>query len=474
MDEGQVIPLHGDSGPLRRLAARRRPSPTPRDADVVALVPPRPPAVHTAVPARTRQTRVDDALTFLRRRLQGDYEVDDFGFDADLATNVVLPLLSPLYERWFRVEVNGVENIPADGGALLVANHAGGLWALDAAMTSMAVHRETGRFLRPLAAGLVFRTPGLGPLARKTGSTVACTADADRLLAAGELVGVWPEGFSGIGKPFRERYKLQRFGRGGFVQAAVRAGVPIVPVSIIGSEEIHPVLGNVKTLARVFDLPYFPLTPTFPWLGPLGLVPLPEQVVPRVRPPDRDRGVRRRGPGRRDHGVRAHRPGARDDPELAVPTADPAPLDLALTRMPRRGQCRGRATTRTRASERAADRARPTTGAGGRRCRRRARPAATPPVAAPTPSAVGMPMRAALRPVRKSRISHPCRRASALSAASGFTATARPTSDSSGRSLIESEYAEQRARSRPSRPASARTASALASPCTTSPTRRPV
>jgi 1-acyl-sn-glycerol-3-phosphate acyltransferase len=107
--------------------------------------------------------------------------------------------------------------------------------------------------------------------------TVARNADAERLLAAGELVGVWPEGYKGIGKPFRDRYKLERFGRGGFVHAAVKSSVPIVPVTIIGSEEIHPVLGNAKTVARMLNLPYFPLTPTFPWLGPLGLIPLPSK-----------------------------------------------------------------------------------------------------------------------------------------------------------------------------------------------------
>ncbi len=146
-------------------------------------------------------------------------------------------------------------------------------------MTALAVHTEhpAGRHLRMLGAQLLFDTPGLGTVARRTGSTLACAADADRLLRAGELVGVWPEGFKGIGKRFTERYKLQRFGRGGFVQSALRAGVPIVPVSIVGSEEIHPVLGNAKTLARVLGLPYFPLTPTFPLLGPLGLLPLPSK-----------------------------------------------------------------------------------------------------------------------------------------------------------------------------------------------------
>jgi 1-acyl-sn-glycerol-3-phosphate acyltransferase len=114
-------------------------------------------------------------------------------------------------------------------------------------------------------------------VARRTGTTLACNADAERLLAAGELVGVWPEGFKGIGKRFRDRYQLQRFGRGGFAHAALATGVPIVPVSIVGSEEIHPVLADARALARVLDLPYFPITPTFPWLGPLGLVPLPSK-----------------------------------------------------------------------------------------------------------------------------------------------------------------------------------------------------
>jgi 1-acyl-sn-glycerol-3-phosphate acyltransferase len=109
------------------------------------------------------------------------------------------------------------------------------------------------------------------------GSTLACNEDAERLLTEGELVGVFPEGFKGIGKPFRERYTLQRFGRGGFVTAALRTGVPIVPCAIVGAEEIYPMIGNAKTLARLFGLPYFPITPTFPALGPLGLVPLPSK-----------------------------------------------------------------------------------------------------------------------------------------------------------------------------------------------------
>jgi len=288
-DEARVIPLHAGAlaGPARRarrLARRPLPRPAGWDADVVAL-PAQPKPVdeleQAVGPAQVErwEHRIESALDFLVRRLQGGYRIDEYGFDKDLTENVVLPIFRPLYEKWFRVEVNGVENIPTDGGALLVANHAGGLWALDAAMTAVAVHVEhpAGRYLRPLGADLLFNMPGVGSFARKTGSTLACSEDAERLLADGELVGVWPEGFKGIGKPFRERYKLQRFGRGGFVHAAIKSGVPIIPVSVVGAEEIHPVLGNAKVLARLFNLPYFPLTPTFPWLGPLGLVPLPSK-----------------------------------------------------------------------------------------------------------------------------------------------------------------------------------------------------
>jgi 1-acyl-sn-glycerol-3-phosphate acyltransferase len=101
----------------------------------------------------------------------------------------------------------------------------------------------------------------------------------------GELVGVFPEGFKGVGKPYRDRYKLQRFGRGGFVSAALRTGAPIIPVSIVGAEEIYPIIGNIKPLARVLGLPYLPVTPLFPWLGPLGLLPLPSKWLIRFGEP---------------------------------------------------------------------------------------------------------------------------------------------------------------------------------------------
>jgi len=289
-DEAQIISLHGSAAARSALARRARRltglrlGDRPDGASITALNPDvlvddDLSAADTYRAGSALERRVVNGLNFLRRRLEGAYEIDQFGFDSELTENVMQPLLLPLYRQWFRVEVNGIDHVPHEGAALLVANHAGGLWPLDAAMTALAVHIEhpAQRFLRMLGADLIFRMPGLGTMARKTGTTLACQEDAERLLAAGELVGVWPEGFKGIGKPFSDRYKLQRFGRGGFVHTALQAGVPIIPVSIIGSEEIHPVLGNAKALARLANLPYFPITPTFPWLGPLGLIPLPSK-----------------------------------------------------------------------------------------------------------------------------------------------------------------------------------------------------
>jgi 1-acyl-sn-glycerol-3-phosphate acyltransferase len=222
------------------------------------------------------ESRVAEMLAFLRRRLNGDYDVDEYGFDQELTERLLLAAARPLADRWFRIEVRGAENLPTEGGALVVSNHSGTI-PLDGLMTMVSVHDSTGRNLRPLGADLLFRLPFLGELARKGGVTLASNEDAQRMLCDGEMVGVWPEGFKGIGKPYSERYKLQRFGRGGFVSAAIRTGVPIIPCSVVGAEEIYPLVGNVPALARLLGLPYLPITPFFPWLGPLGLVPLPSK-----------------------------------------------------------------------------------------------------------------------------------------------------------------------------------------------------
>ena len=226
------------------------------------------------------ERRVAQVLAYIRRRVDGDYDVDDFGYDADFTENVFYPVLRPIYRHWFRVEVRGIENIPETGGALIVSNHSGTI-AIDSLMVQLAIHDEhpQHRVMRALGADLVFQTPFLGTIARRSGSTLATNDDAERLFDRGELVGVFPEGFKGVGKPFRERYKLQRFGRGGFVAAALSAQVPIVPCSVVGAEEIAPIIGNMSTVARLLGLPYAPVTPTFPLLGPLGLIPLPSKWV---------------------------------------------------------------------------------------------------------------------------------------------------------------------------------------------------
>ncbi|MFD5123756.1 lysophospholipid acyltransferase family protein, partial [Streptomyces sp. NPDC058385] len=290
MADAKVIPFDDDrsrtgSGkvvPRRRGASGRRKG-EPAAVREVAPLPgqqdhePSPPAAAREPDPRERpqaggglDRRIAGGLAFLRRRLTGDYDVDEFGYDKELTDQVLMSLVRPLYEKYFRVEVKGIENIPADGGALIVANHSGTL-PLDGVMMQVAVHdnHPQNRHLRLLAADLVFMLPVVNELARKAGHTLACAEDAQRLLERGELVGVMPEGFKGIGKPFSERYKLQRFGRGGFVSTALKAGTPIVPCSIVGAEEIYPMIGNAKTLARLLGFPYFPITPTFPWLGPL-------------------------------------------------------------------------------------------------------------------------------------------------------------------------------------------------------------
>ncbi len=249
--------------------------------------------------------RIAALLATIRRRLDGDYEIDEFGFDPQI-TEVFTAAIEPLAEKWFRLEVRGIENIPADGGALLVANHSGTV-PIDGLITGYAVKKYANRNLRPLGADLVFSLPFVGQIARKVGATLACTEDAERLLSTGELAGVWPEGFKGIGKPFAERYKLQRFGRGGFVSSAMRAQVPIVPVSIVGAEEIYPLVGNVPSLARLLGLPYLPITPFFPLLGPLGMIPLPSKWIIEFGEPIR---------------TDAYEPQAADDPMLLFNVTD--------------------------------------------------------------------------------------------------------------------------------------------------------
>jgi len=291
--EAKVIPLHSGStrSAQRRVtrradSARRHPS-TLAGPQASATVEELAAVVRDLDERRTGSAepepnelaqRIAAVADFVRRRMTGDYPVDEFGFDPHLNEAVFLPLLRVLFNNWFRVEVRGIEHLPATGAALVVANHAGVL-PFDGLMASVAVHdhHPAHRDLRMLAADMVFDLPVVGEAARKAGHTLACTADAHRLLTNGELTAVFPEGYKGLGKHFRDRYKLQRFGRGGFVSAALRTGAPIIPCSIVGSEEIYPMIADLKVVARLLGFPYFPVTPLFPAAGPLGMIPLPSK-----------------------------------------------------------------------------------------------------------------------------------------------------------------------------------------------------
>lgn len=224
--------------------------------------------------------RLTGAADFLRRRVQGDYQVDSEGFDPELNRAVLMPIARALYQSWFRVKLRGIENVPSSEHGLVVANHSGVL-PLDALMLQVGVFDEhpQARSLRLLGADLVYAVPGLGRLARMSGHVPAHRAEAERLLNAGELVGVFPEGFKGIGKLFSDRYQLQRFGRGGFARTALRTRAPIIPCAIVGAEEIYPMVADLSELASRLKLPYFPITPLFPWLGPIGAVPLPSKWI---------------------------------------------------------------------------------------------------------------------------------------------------------------------------------------------------
>jgi len=244
------------------------------------------------------RSRVADVLEFARQQLEGEGEVDQFGFDPEFNGRVLMPVARALYQRWFGVQMRGLPYVPEAGPALVVANHSGTL-PVDALMLQAGLHDEhpAHRNLRLLGADLVYEVPLLASLARKGGHTRAGPANAHVLLRSGEVVGVFPEGFKGIGKPFADRYQLQRFGRGGFAATAIRARVPIVPCAIVGAEEIYPLLGNVKPLAQLLGLPYFPITPLFPWLGPVGAVPLPSKWIIEFCPPVPTAGY---GPGSED------------------------------------------------------------------------------------------------------------------------------------------------------------------------------
>lgn len=204
-----------------------------------------------------------------------DRHIDEFGLDESFLEDV-FPVAKWFHDHYFRVGVRGIEHIPAQGRVLIEANHSGAL-PYDAAMlmTAVKVQHPAHRLVRALVEDFVYHFPFLGAVYQRAGSVRACQENALRLLHADQAVLVFPEGVKGIGKLYRHKYRLQRFGRGGAVKLAMNASAPVVPAAIVGAEESMPLLGKVSWLARPLGLPYIPLTPTMPWLGPLGLIPFP-------------------------------------------------------------------------------------------------------------------------------------------------------------------------------------------------------
>jgi 1-acyl-sn-glycerol-3-phosphate acyltransferase len=218
---------------------------------------------------------LDGYLELIRRRLAGDYEIDEFGCDP-LYGQMWWPVFELLYRSYWRVESTGVDNVPRSGRAMIVANHSGGSYAWDAVMISTALHLEhrQPRLVKYVSTEFFYDTPFLSFDNRKKGAALACREDFVRLLERDLVVGVFPEGAKGFLKPSDKRYRVQRFGRGGFVQLAMTTRTPIVPVAVVGGEELHFSLGNSRLLANLVNR----LIPqeradTFPIL--LNMAPLP-------------------------------------------------------------------------------------------------------------------------------------------------------------------------------------------------------
>ena len=211
----------------------------------------------------------------LKRRFTGEYATDDWGLDREYL-DTVKPFFDFLYKVYWRVQTSGIENIPETGRALLVVNHSGQLpW--DGAMVANAVMREhpSQRLVRTLFADWFPTLPFFSQMFVKCGQVLATEDNGRRLLEQDELVAVYPEGYKGVGKLYNERYKLARFGRGGFIKMAIKTHSPIIPTCVVGAEETYISLAKSERMAKLIGFPYFPLTPTFPWTGLLGFVPLP-------------------------------------------------------------------------------------------------------------------------------------------------------------------------------------------------------
>jgi 1-acyl-sn-glycerol-3-phosphate acyltransferase len=227
------------------------------------------------IPAETAEPVPDPRLS----------DVDEWG-RSERTRALARALYEPIYSKWFRVEWEGLEKIPTDGGALLVANHAGAIPS-DAPVIMHGIEKELERPVYGLADYFFRTVPVIGTLWARAGGVSARPANAYRLLKEQQqLALVFPEGTKGPSKSFTDRYQLRRFGRGGFVEIAMRAGVPIIPIAVIGSEEAMPVVWRLPTVAKALGVPYFPITANLLTMGPLGIVmPFPAKFKLRVLDP---------------------------------------------------------------------------------------------------------------------------------------------------------------------------------------------
>lgn len=211
----------------------------------------------------------------VKRRLHGEYETDEWGFDPEIL-EAVFPFFEFLYRKYWRVTTTGLEHVPSTGRALLVVNHSGQL-PFDGAMLTEAIRLEhsRNRLVRTMFATWFPTLPIISDLLVKCGQVLATEDNGTRLLQRDELVSVFPEGYKGVGKLYKDRYQLARFGRGGFIRMALKSQAPILPVSVVGAEETYISIAKSELMAKAIGFPYFPITVTFPWLGLLGFIPLP-------------------------------------------------------------------------------------------------------------------------------------------------------------------------------------------------------
>ncbi len=211
----------------------------------------------------------------LQRRLHGEYETDEWGMDPEVL-EAVIPFFEFLYRKYWRVTMTGLEHVPNTGRALFVVNHSGQL-PFDGAMlaTGIKLDHPRNRLVRTMFASWFPTLPFAATLFVKCGQVTATEDNGIRLLENDELVSVFPEGIKGVGKLYKDRYQLVRFGRGGFIRMALKTQTPILPVSVVGAEETYMSLAKSDLIAKMIGFPFFPITPTFPWLGLLGVIPMP-------------------------------------------------------------------------------------------------------------------------------------------------------------------------------------------------------